>query len=36
VGEVRFEGDRMVLIPPPRTSEIKEYRKITWQHIAAV
>jgi hypothetical protein len=34
---VRFEGDRMVLIPPPRrrTGEIEEHREITWERIAA-
>jgi hypothetical protein len=33
---VRFEGERMVLIPPPRrTGEIEEHREITWERIAA-
>jgi len=33
---VRFEGERMVLIPPPRrTGEVEEYREITWERIAA-
>ena len=33
---VRFEGERMVLIPPPRrTGEIEEHRKITWERITA-
>jgi hypothetical protein len=32
---VRFEGERMVLIPPPRrTGEIEEHREITWERIA--
>jgi hypothetical protein len=32
---VRFEGERMVLIPPPRrTDEIEEHREITWERIA--
>jgi len=33
---VRFEGERMVLIPPPRrTGESEERREITWERIAA-
>ena len=33
---VRFEGERMVLIPPPRgTDESEEHREITWERIAA-
>ena len=33
---VRFEGERMILIPPPRRSgEIEEQREITWERIAA-
>ncbi|HEX3418964.1 MAG TPA: hypothetical protein VHT21_21555 [Stellaceae bacterium] len=29
---VRFEGERMVLIPPPRrTGETEEHREITWE-----
>ena len=29
---VRFEGERMVLIPPPRlTGESEEHREITWE-----
>jgi len=33
---VRFEGEYMVLIPPPRrTGEIEEHREITWERIAA-
>ena len=33
---VRFEGERMVLIPPPRRAgESEEYREITWERIAA-
>jgi hypothetical protein len=33
---VRFEGERMVLIPPPRlTGESEEHREITWERIAA-
>ena len=32
---VRFEGERMVLIPPPRRAgEIEEHREITWERIA--
>jgi hypothetical protein len=33
---VRFEGERMVLTPPPRrTGEIEEHREIMWERIAA-
>ena len=33
---VRFEGERMVLIPPPRkTGETEERREITWERIGA-
>ena len=33
---VRFEGERMVLIPPlRRTAEGEEHREITWERIAA-
>jgi hypothetical protein len=33
---VRFEGERMVLVPPPRRiGESDEYREITWERIAA-
>jgi hypothetical protein len=33
---VRFEGENMVLIPPPRrTGESEEHREITWDRIAA-
>ncbi|HEX3860883.1 MAG TPA: lipocalin-like domain-containing protein [Stellaceae bacterium] len=33
---VRFEGERMVLSPPPRqTSGGEEYRELTWEKIAA-
>ena len=33
---VRFEGARMVLIPPARrVGEIEEQREITWERIAA-
>jgi hypothetical protein len=33
---VRFEGARMVLIPPPRRiGEGEEHREITWERIAA-
>jgi hypothetical protein len=33
---VRFEGDRMVLIPPTRQiGESEEHREITWERIAA-
>jgi hypothetical protein len=33
---VRFEGDRMVLLPPPRRTDAgEEYRELTWERIAA-
>jgi hypothetical protein len=33
---VRFEGERVVLTPPPRQSGGKEeYRELTWERIAA-
>jgi hypothetical protein len=33
---VRFEGERMILMPPPRRTGInEEYREITWERIAA-
>jgi hypothetical protein len=33
---VRFVGERMVLVPPPRqTGEGEEHREITWERIAA-
>jgi hypothetical protein len=33
---VRFEGERMILVPPPRrTGANEEYREITWERIAA-
>jgi len=33
---VRFEGERMVLSPPPRQSGgIEEYRELVWERIAA-
>ena len=33
---VRFEGARMILIPPPRRiGENEEHREITWERIAA-
>jgi hypothetical protein len=33
---VRFEGERMILTPPPRrTGAIEEYREIAWERIAA-
>ena len=36
VREVRFEGDRMILRPPPRqTAAGEEYRELTWERIAA-
>ena len=36
VRRVRFEGERMVLTPPPRrTGEIEEHREITSARIAA-
>jgi hypothetical protein len=36
VREVSFDGDRMILRPPPRQSEAgEEYRELTWERIAA-
>lgn len=36
VRRVRFEGERMVLVPPSRrTGETEEHREITWERIAA-
>jgi Lipocalin-like domain len=36
VREVSFDGDRMILRPPPRQGEAGEqYREITWERIAA-
>jgi len=36
VREVSFDGDRMVLRPPPRqTAAGEEYRELTWERIAA-
>jgi hypothetical protein len=36
VRDVRFEGDRMVLRPPPRRSgDVTEQRELTWELIAA-
>jgi Lipocalin-like domain len=33
---VRFEGERMVLSPPPRqTGAGEEYRELVWERIAA-
>ena len=33
---VRFEGERMILIPSPRwTGETEEHREIAWERIAA-
>ena len=33
---VRFEGDRMILLPPPRQSaDGEQYRELTWERIAA-
>lgn len=33
---VRFEGDRMILSPPPRRQgDSEEHRELTWQRIAA-
>ena len=33
---VRFDGERMVLSPPPRQSAAgEEYRELTWERIAA-
>jgi hypothetical protein len=36
VRDVRFEGDRMILRPPPRRSGARtEQRELTWERIAA-
>jgi hypothetical protein len=36
VREVSFDGDRMILRPPPRQTEAgEEYRALTWERIAA-
>ncbi len=36
VREVSFDGDRMILRPPPRQSAAgEEYRELTWERIAA-
>src|SRR5712691_4798175 len=36
VREVSFDGDRMILRPPPRQTEAgEEYRELTWERIAA-
>ena len=36
VREVSFDGDRMILRPPPRQGPTgEEYREITWERIAA-
>jgi hypothetical protein len=36
VREVSFDGDRMILRPPPRQGEAgEEYREIAWERIAA-
>jgi len=36
VREVSFEGERLVLRPPPRrTAAGEEYREITWERLAA-
>jgi hypothetical protein len=33
---VRFDGERIVLSPPPRRSNgAEEYRELTWERIAA-
>jgi hypothetical protein len=33
---VRFEGERLVLLPPPRgDGDSAEYRELTWERIAA-
>lgn len=33
---VHFEGERMILTPPPRrTGDIEEHREIAWERIAA-
>ena len=35
VREVSFDGDRMILRPPPRQGEAgEEYRELTWERIA--
>jgi hypothetical protein len=36
VREVNFDGERMILRPPPRQTEVgEEYRELTWERIAA-
>jgi hypothetical protein len=36
VREVRFEGERMILRPPPRPKgEVIEYRELGWERIAS-
>ena len=36
VREVSFDGDRMILRPPPRQTEAgEEYREVTWERLAA-
>jgi Lipocalin-like domain len=36
VREVSFDGDRMILRPPPRQGEAgEEFRELTWERIAA-
>ena len=35
VREVSFDGDRMILRPPPRQTEAgEEFRELTWERIA--
>lgn len=37
VRKVRFEGDRMVLVPPPRTADgVTLDRELTWEKISPV
>jgi hypothetical protein len=34
---VRFEGERMVLLPPPREIDgVMHHRELTWERISAV
>jgi hypothetical protein len=36
VREARFEGERLILRPPPRKSAAgDEYRELTWERISA-
>jgi len=34
---VRFEGERMVLLPPPREIDgVQHHRELTWERISPV